>query len=235
MTFRTYFYALNLSLLSLSSCAVLTNSNGREFDDDYYIQKVNKESTRVYIDVEEEMIRIHPINDRGLIDTFQACQFYYSDKSRPINESVSFHKRSFDLDVLTIPIKIRPAQEDVPSQFQTGLNLSLFAGYRTDQYKLKYEQNPFGRYKRKISHYGFSFGLFSGIGSSLIYPGSTADQVDLEYEGIIINSGIATIIAIENFNIGLAVGIDKLLDRNRRLWIHESKPWFGFAFGIDLN
>jgi hypothetical protein len=63
----------------------------------------------------------------------------------------------------------------------------------------------------------------------------TQDQIAYEYDGVIWTKGIAAVMAVNNFTVGLAVGADWLLDRNRRFWIYQNRPWVGLAFGLNLN
>ncbi|WP_165940196.1 MULTISPECIES: hypothetical protein [Dyadobacter] len=56
-----------------------------------------------------------------------------------------------------------------------------------------------------------------------------------EYDGLVWGKGIAGIIGINNFTIGLAIGFDNLLDKNKQVWIYQGKPWLGLAFGLNLN
>lgn len=63
----------------------------------------------------------------------------------------------------------------------------------------------------------------------------TRIPLGVEYEGVIINAGVATIYDARIFNIGLAVGLDHLMDANRQHWIYQHKPWFGVLFGLNLN
>ncbi|GAB3813836.1 hypothetical protein GCM10028895_06320 [Pontibacter rugosus] len=56
-----------------------------------------------------------------------------------------------------------------------------------------------------------------------------------EYEGVVLLKGVAGIIGINNFSLGLTIGIDHLFDKNRDDWIYQHKPWVGLAFGLNLN
>jgi hypothetical protein len=51
----------------------------------------------------------------------------------------------------------------------------------------------------------------------------------------VLTKGIAGIIGLNNLTAGLAVGWDNLLDRNKKHWIYQGKPWIGFVFGLNLN
>ena len=66
-------------------------------------------------------------------------------------------------------------------------------------------------------------------------PWVTNNQIVTEYDGVVWSKGVAGIIAINNFTIGLAIGFDDLLDNNKKYWIYQAKPWVGFAFGLNLN
>ena len=61
------------------------------------------------------------------------------------------------------------------------------------------------------------------------------DKIDYEYDGLALSNGIAGIYDNKKINIGLALGIDMLTDKNRANWIYQGKPWIGILFGITLN
>ena len=66
-------------------------------------------------------------------------------------------------------------------------------------------------------------------------PSVTNNQITTEYDGLVSSKGLAGIIGINNFTIGLALGYDNLLDANKKKWIYQGKPWIGLAFGLNLN
>ncbi len=147
----------------------------------------------------------------------------------------TYYKPSFDLDVLSIPFKYRPVARGFPRQLNTAFNGALYAGYRIDQYRLYYRRSPLGEYGRRISHYGYSGGLFAGIGATPMNPWVTNYAIDSEYDGLVVATGAAVIVAINTLSFGAGVGIDHLMDRNRAVWIYRNKPWIGFLFGLNLN
>jgi hypothetical protein len=147
----------------------------------------------------------------------------------------SFKRTEIDVDVFTLPFKIRPSRGSLPAQLNSNFNAAMYVGRRIDLYK--YQSKPvtptFG--VRELRSRGFGYGLFAGIGSSVINDFVTNAPIGIEYEGVILNGGIATIYDARVFNIGLAVGIDYLTDLNRHQWIYQQKPWFGVLFGLNLN
>lgn len=140
-----------------------------------------------------------------------------------------------DIDFLAIPLKYRLANSGVPAQLNTEINASAYFGLRTDRFSIGYEPSPLGIQERVIKHFGFSFGVLTGVGSTLVNPTTTNDQTVQEYDGIVWTKGVAGIFAINTFTIGVSIGFDNLLDQNRTIWIYESKPWLGFTLGLNLN
>jgi len=228
-------------LLTLCSCNVFKESSKYEFSNGIYKTKVeNQTKQKVYVHNEEDNITIYPVkkdeSNSFMIDTtLNKAQVYSISKTNDLEKSKLITQTSFDIDFLTIPFKYRPKQKDLPNQFTTNLNGAVFLGHRTDIYNLKYKKNPLSKLERKITHYGLSFGLFSGIGGTAMNPSVTQEQISKEYEGVVWSKGIAGIIGINNFTIGLAIGFDDLLDSNKKHWIYQQKAWYGLAFGLNLN
>ena len=50
-----------------------------------------------------------------------------------------------------------------------------------------------------------------------------------------ITKGIAGLIGVGEFTFGAALGFDNLLDKNRKAWIYQDKPWIGFTVGFNIN
>jgi hypothetical protein len=234
----TYLYAL--LILLLSGCATINESSKYQFVDGVYKTRIfDNKKTRVYVDIAEDSMAVFRLGDRRQafnIDTLQSVSIAFpAIQDDSLFKPYNFTQRSFDLDVLTIPIKYRPATASLPHQLNTNLNGALYVGYRRDVYRLSYKKAPFRMFERKISHYGVSMGLFTGLGNTAINPWVTNDQIASEYDGIVWLKGVAGIIGINNFTFGVAIGVDHLLDQNRNIWIYQGKPWVGLAFGLNLN
>ena len=74
-----------------------------------------------------------------------------------------------------------------------------------------------------------------GLGNTIITPTTTNNVISSEYDGIILQKGIAGIIAVNKLTVGLSLGSDNLLDVNQNFWIYQNKPWFGLMLGLNLN
>ena len=231
---------LPLLLIALYSCGVVQDAPKHSFADGYYSGRVNGQvRVKVYAENVNDSIYIRPlvIGTRPLsVDTAQKMQLVLPrlTNEAPIRSYV-FRETSFDIDLMTVPFKVRPTMRLVPAQFNTDLDGVVYFGYRSDLYRLKYNRNPLGHYNLKVNHYGFSFGGFTGLGGTAVNPTVTENNIDREYDGVVWMKGVAAIIGINNITIGIALGWDTLLDTDHRYWIYQGKPWIGFAFGLNLN
>lgn len=225
-------------LLMLSSCNVLQKTAKQELSDGYYIKKTISEKSKVYVDVVDDNIYIHPSIERDnqtFVDTLSNSELYQKEVKAQENVDFKLSQNSFDLDFLTIPLKFRTAEKGVPAQLNADINGAIYLGYRTDVYHIKYAQNPLKKSIRKIQHFGYSLGFFTGFGNTTISPTNTQEILQKEYDGVVWSKGIAGIIGINNFTVGLTIGFEHLLDKNRSIWIYEQKTWFGLGFGLNLN
>lgn len=227
-------------LMSLASCRSLTESAKYGLQNGYYrASSETGENRPVYVYVHEDTLMAFPVRRlRGQrqIDTSRQVRRNFPEVtvSTPPEEFI-IKEYSYDLDVLAIPFKYRPREGDMPRQLTTQLNGALYTGFRTDRYRVSYESTPIGRYRRDITHYGYSIGIMTGIGAETITPWVTQDRIPGEYDGVVWLNGLGAIIGINNFTFGMALGMDYLLDSNRRVWIYQTEPWFGLTFGLNLN
>ena len=158
-----------------------------------------------------------------------------TSKDSFINFKKVFYKRTFDLDFLTVPFKFRPERMTMPAQLNANVNGNFFIGFRYDQYKIKYKTTFIGSHKRQINHFGYSIGLFNGLGATAMNPWVTNDKISVEYDGVVFMKGVAVLLGIDNLNFGIAVGVDHLMDKNRKHWIYQGCPWIGLTLGLNLN
>ncbi|MBS1549544.1 MAG: hypothetical protein JSS94_06750 [Bacteroidetes bacterium] len=235
---RLGYFLSTIIVFSFSSCSVLESTAKQELSDGFYIKKSQSQKSIVYVDVVDEQIHIHSTNKQGnkiKIDSIQSCEVYFSELKSKEKIDFTLSQNSFDVDFITIPLKFRLGQKEVPAQLNANLNGALYLGYRTDRYTINYQQNPLKMAFRKTNHFGYSMGFFTGFGNTLMSPTNTNNQLQQEYDGIVWSKGIAGIVGINNFTVGISFGFDHLLDQNKNIWIYEGKPWLGLAFGLNLN
>ena len=231
-----------LLLLFTSSCSTLQESSKYQFSEGFYRVKLHDDARAktMYVDPQEEdSVVLYPVlsSAKGLtLDSLNRVVLNTStERDEPLAEHYTFASPSFDLDILTIPLKYRPDTEGLPRQLTTSFQAAIYTGFRTDYYRMGYTSTPLGNQKRHFNHFGFSMGVFAGFGSAFINEGFTNGTIAYEYDAFILNGGVAGIMGVNNFTLGLCVGIDHLMDQNREEWVYQHKPWVGLAFGLNLN
>ncbi len=222
--------------LVLGGCAVVGTVT--QLDDDYYrvIHRPADDTLaalapnkQVYVQQRADTLLITP-------DTPAAQPAVTARYRLQPNHRLLLLRRRLDLDVFTIPFKVRPPQSGVPVQLNTNFNAAVYVGRRLDFYSLRTKRTtPFGP-TAHIRATGIGYGAFIGAGSTYITSDVTGPRATAaDYEGVVVHGGLAAIYDARAFNIGLAVGVDQLLGPDGSAWIYQHKPWFGILFGLDLN
>lgn len=222
--------------LLLGSCSVVGHVT--QLDDDYY-RLVRRKSPQLlvsalhagkqfYVQQHADTLLLTPPHGTGV-------SLSHRYQLQP-NERVLLLRRRLDLDVFTIPFKVRPPRGGVPVQLNTNFNAAIYVGRRLDFYSLRTKRTtPFGATPH-IQATGIGYGAFVGAGSTIVNPDVTGQRATIaEYEGLVLHGGLATIYDARAFNIGVAAGIDQLMGTDGRYWVYRHKPWFGVLFGLDLN
>ena len=228
MVSHTYKLSLILVLgILLMSCAALDETARYEFvDDEYWYRQCENKYQKVYVktNLENDEIEIYPT---------------ISEPDKKIPEIVEnadqyFIMRDLHLNILTIPFKLRPSVSGFPSQLNSTFNGELFLGYRMDKFRRHYKKTPAG-IKDEMLHWGISGGIFAGLGSSPITPWTTNYQTMDEYNGLVLSRGFGVLGAVNRLNVGVVVGWDFLTDRDKNIWIHQDRIWYGLGLGLNLN
>ena len=223
------FIHLCLCALLLSGCVTLQNNAKYELADGKYNLKVADKKYDCYVENSPDSILIYKLPSKISTSLPTKMNEYLATKQRLI-------KPSLDIDILIALFKVRPQSKNVlPTQLNDNFNGNIYVGYRTDIYQVRYKKNPLDIYQRQINHFGFSGGLFLGLGNASINPSTTSNLLSNEYDGIVLQRGVAGTVAINKLTIGVSIGADKLLDSNNKAWIYENKPWFGLMLGLNLN
>lgn len=208
-----------LFLIGFSSCTVLTNSPRYQLGNGEYLYKTpGSKYLPVVVTTKDDSLQV--IASGG--------------KLMPESNDDLFLKKSFDIDVLTVPAKYRPATVSLPTQLNTEFNGNLFLGYRLDRFRVKRKQVVTLRTER-VTHQALTFGLFGGIGATQVTPSTTNRMISDEYNGLIFQRGITMMAGINNLTVGLGAGWDYLTDEKRSVWIYQNQPWYGLTLGLNLN
>jgi hypothetical protein len=222
-------------LVCLTSCSVIENASRHGFYSDYYeLSSGKNKAEKVYLDVSDEEINAYRVTENGLDDSAMISVSF------PLVDSLyyfpmTFKRKSLDIDLTAVLLKCRLPVDDHPAQMITDFNAAIYAGWRTDNFWIRKEMDPMGKTRDEIIHRGYDFGLFAGTGATLIGPFSTNNIVTDEYNGMIIEYGLAGFLETDFASFGIAAGFDYLLSPDRNSWIYNNKPWIGLIVGIALN
>lgn len=241
MIFRHFiaFFSLPLCCILFAGCFVLKQNAKYNFNDGIYSKNKFGGDNVYVLHIDEDTIAVFGVKeypDSTAILVKDRVTYTTMQKRLKDNKVEHvFYKPSFDVDIITIPLKFRPATYDIPNQLISSINGAVFLGYRIDEYKLSYRRTPLNKYKQTTKHLGYNIGLYAGLGSTLITSWVVRDSLlGYEYEGVALASGISTNIALDKLTFGLSFGFDYLLDRNHSVWIYQGKPCLGLTLGLDL-
>jgi hypothetical protein len=227
---------LLLSLLpTFFACSILEKSSQHGFSSGYYRLKTSSARPEcVYLDITEEQVAVYPATV-GEVSPTPLTTIPLQPSGQSVSLSGKFKKTSLDIDLTTVLFKYRLGLDGRPPELTTDFNAALYAGPRFDTYRIKSFRDPLGKYHQTVSSRGYDFGAFAGLGSTLILPFTANSQVDREYNGMIIQTGLAAFLESNVASFGISAGIDFLLGPDRDIWIYRQKPWLGFIVGIALN
>lgn len=180
----------------------------------------NAAFTKVYVDTKDDTLHIVPLDKSSL-------------SLKNVDDQV-IRKKGFDVDILIVPFKFRPPAFGFPSQLTTDFNGNLFLGYRVDRFKTNVTETPTGL-RRRLHHNAFTVGAFGGIGSTFVSPWTTNYRTTDEYSGFIISRGVSAMVGIKSITLGIGVGWDALVDRDKDIWIYQDRAWLGLLVSLNLN
>jgi hypothetical protein len=228
MTFRSPFFVFGLIIL-FSSCKILQPSMTNVLENgDYILNSSDSILRKVYLSNQNEDLVLSIYNS-------DSTEIHLMNASNHFLKTITLNQKNlFDIDLITTPVKFRPGQSMMQPQLNSSLNASVYIGLRNNYNLISYKKG-YNKYQRYISSYGLSYGLFAGLSNTSMNPWVTKEHISKEYDGVVFSKGVSGIIGLNKFTIGLSIGIDNLLDPNKKYWIYEGKPWVGISFGLNVN
>jgi hypothetical protein len=220
------------------SCSGLRHAGSHGLQDGYYSLKTDTAAARpVYARITDEQMALHlRVTRKGPPAAQPFFETATGERSTDsFTHSFTLVKQTIDLDLGTVLFKYRFARRAVPNQLNSQLNFALYSGYRKDYYRFRAERTPLRTYRHTVRHFEFDIGVFAGLGATPVNPTVTNGLVAEEYDGIVWQKGVAFFIGSNSFTAGVGIGTDALLDRNRRRWLYQERPWLGVMIGLNLG
>jgi len=228
MNSRSSFFLFGLILL-FSSCKILKPSLNTVLENgDYILNSPDSILRKVYLSNQNEDLVLSSYNS-------DSTEIHLMNASNHFLKTITLNQKNlFDIDLITTPVKFRPGQSMIEPQLNSSLNASVYIGIRNNYNLISYKK-AYKKYERYISSYGISYGLFAGLSNTSMNPWVTNEHISKEYDGLVFTKGVSSILGLNKFTLGLSLGIDNLLDPNKKYWIYEGKPWVGISFGLNVN
>ena len=234
---KTNIILLALFLIFLTSCGSLDRLARHGFETGFYeVKEKGLPAEKIYAEKLEDSVTIFLVNGNGR-DKAVDTGFYYAANVNRLKAgdylyNKTFIKTSVDFDLTTALLKYRLPQKNVPRQLSANLNAAIYVGFRKDYYILKTRTSPLKKESTSLHHFGFDFGPFLGVGITPMNYSVTENNVEIEYDGIVFQKGIAIFFGIDFLTFGISLGWDNLLDENHKYWIYNNKPWIGLMLGV---
>lgn len=233
MKFLSKYFVFITCMLSFYSCGVIEKASRHGFESNFYSLELDQNRIKeVYANVAEDSVEVYRVTENQLKDIILTIPLMNTDSL--FDHSIIFHENNMDIDLTTILFKYRFAASGLAPQMNTDFNFALYGGWRKDNYIFRTKKDPLGKYHNRIVDHGFDFGIFAGTGTTLISPFTTNNLYDNEYNGWILQFGLAGFLESSIASFGIATGYDYLLSPERDIWIYNKKPWLGFIIGIAL-
>lgn len=157
-------------------------------------------------------------------------------------EKISFAEKAWEFGAITIPIKLRPLEEEngarAEQKFEGDLNIGAFFSYKfLGRYRARYVR---GAGFEKLASISCNLGGFLTLGTQTLDKNNTATGdnpiTDDSTQSVgMVSSGLGLMLNVYNFQIGLYTGWDLGVGSNSANWDYHGKQWFGLGFSYSLK
>ena len=190
-------------------------------DGKYYFHQKGEPYRKVEIEVDADSIYIYRGDERLRPRRF-TDQYYF--------------QTNLDFDILYTVFKYRPAEPTLPRQLTNNFNTNIFLGYRLDRFHFKARKQHHTRAPEySVFHRSIALGVFGGIGAATLAPWTTNYRITDEYYAFSVSRGVMLLAGIDSVTFGLTMGLDRITDRDKTVWIYQNRPWYGLTIGLNIN
>ena len=165
----------------------------------------------------------------------------YSPETRGVVSSRKFRYLEIKpiIQALSIPVKLRfKLNDSTKSTASASFNVGIAYGakFTHNVYKKLYyidsaRQNVLNHNFKRIS---FSPGVFLGPTVIDLKAANTYNNIKKDRSTPGLTYGAFFVIGYNEFNLGIALGADRVFGTQEKNWMYNGKMWLGFVFAIDL-
>jgi len=180
----------------------------------------------------------------NLISNLRTDKLFSSDYN-----NIELYKNSYWIDkkfkytetkakwqAVTIPFKVRFETDEKPYNLSTSVNVGFTISWKKiyHSYRPISESKDTKPFANKTSQFELGLAPFLGITAIDLEASNTNDIVENDRKIFGLSFGIFGMIGIDDFDIGVGIGIDHGFSNQSSDWIYQNKPWIGLILGIDL-
>jgi len=157
-------------------------------------------------------------------------------KSYWIDKKFKYTETKAKWQAVTIPFKVRFETEERPYNLTTSVNVGFTRSWK----KIFHSYRPITKSKdsepfaTKTSQFEMGLAPFLGITAVDLNSSNTNDVVTTNRKVFGVSLGIFGMVGVDDFDIGIGIGVDHGFSDQSSDWIYQNKPWVGLILGIDL-
>lgn len=159
------------------------------------------------------------LNSLGKLDSKQILYILIGD-----DHQTRLAFSDWDAQILTIPIKIRPAINNAPLEFVGEVSLGSYIGYQLGSSTIG------AAAKSTLAH---TFMVFAAPSLVRVDPEQAATDMTNNTLGFSLGTGY--LFNLNQYQIGIVGGLDYISGQLSKSWIYQGKPWVSFTIGIAFN
>ncbi len=143
-------------------------------------------------------------------------------------ESFKYESLGVSFKIIGTPAKIRfnsKVDSISTAEFQFN-NIGLFLGFNSTNHKYK---------NGKLKKRGIAIGPYISFSSIKLNNSNTLKELEIEKNRLGIILGAVVFKEINNFNIGIGLGVERLNRKDSYEWIYNKKAFMGLFVGYTIN
>jgi hypothetical protein len=185
-----------------------------------------------FVKFEDNKVFVNPYLRKKNGEFGERDVYYFKLKNR---QKIRLSFPEITVSTLTIPIKYRFKNGEIPEDFSTAFNANFFLGYSWGITSFFHQE----KVDNKSNTGKFTTGLLLGASVTEINASNTKHAAepligDVKYNKGLACVGLGATYSLNKINVGLFYGWDYAIGESADKWNYNKKPWLGVAVGYSL-